>query len=264
MGILEAILDAKRATLPELRRRPLPPEQAVRPLRLSRDRLAPLALCAEIKRRSPSAGELSTKLSVGARARSYERGGASLVSVLTDTAFFDGRYEDLQEARASCDLPILCKDFVLDECQLDLARSYGADAVLLIVRCLGETRLTELLAGARERQLAALVEVTSPLEADLALRSGADLIGVNARDLDSLTVDSARAAELVAAIPGDRVCVHLSGIGTPEAILPIARGRADAALVGEALMREQDPEPLLRRLWEAARWGRSETPGLVS
>lgn len=246
MAILDAILEAKRSALPALRKRALPSAPRVRGFDLARGPAAPLKLCAEIKLRSPSAGALSAKLTVGERARSYERAGASLVSVLTDGPFFSGRFEDLAEARAACDLPLLCKDFVLDECQLDLARAFGADAVLLIVRCLSEPRLNELLAGAHERGLAALVEVTTPAEMAVALASGAQLIGVNARDLDTLQVDPGRAAELVAAVPIGRVCVHLSGVSTPGSLKPIAEGRADAALIGEALMRQDDPEPLLR------------------
>src|SRR6185295_18463364 len=132
--------------------------------------------------------------SAGARARVYEQAGAAMLSVLTDAEFFDGAFEHLTQARAACALPILCKDFVLDEVQLDAARAFGADAVLLIVRCIeGEARLAELIAAARARQLEPLVEIASDAETRQALDAGAELIGVNARDLDTLAIDVARA-----------------------------------------------------------------------
>src|SRR5688572_22982795 len=129
--VLAKILDTKRSELAELRRRPLPAPPPLRPVRLSRAAGAPLALITEIKRRSPSAGALSTVLSVAERARAYERAGASMLSVLCDRPYFDGEYAHLAEARAATSLPILCKEFVLDESQLDAARAFGADAVLL-------------------------------------------------------------------------------------------------------------------------------------
>src|SRR5690606_750310 len=134
------ILQAKWAELPELRRRRLPAPPSVRPADLRRGPRQPLRLIAEIKRRSPSAGALSTELSVPARAVAYERAGAHMMSVLCDWQFFGGRYEDLAAARDATDLPVLCKEFVLDECQLDAAQAYGASAVLLIVRCLPAER----------------------------------------------------------------------------------------------------------------------------
>jgi indole-3-glycerol phosphate synthase len=209
-------------------------------------------LIAEIKRRSPSAGALSTRLGIGERARAYERAGASAVSVLTDESFFDGSFLHLQEARAACALPLLCKDFVIDERQLDLAQAYGADLVLLIVRCLDAARLAELVVRARERDLEPLVEIATQTEAELALSAGARVIGVNARDLDTLAMDAERAAAVLAALPADVTRVHLSGLATPDDVERIAKTGADAALVGEALMRQDDPEPLLRRMLERA------------
>ncbi len=252
MGVLEPILAAKRAALPELRRRTLPTPPTRRPLALVRPPLAPLRIIAEIKRRSPSAGVLSTKLSVAERAAAYARGGACLLSVLTDEPFFDGRYEDLLAAREACELPLLCKDFVIDESQLDAARAFGADAVLLIVRCLSDDELARLLTAARQRDLAALVEVTNEVEASSALQAGADLIGVNVRDLDTLKMDFLRAREVLGSLPPGVARVHLSGIGSARAVSEVAASAVDAALIGEALMRQDDPEPLLRSFSEAA------------
>lgn len=260
MGVLREILDTKRAALAELRRRRAPAPPPRRTVRLRRDAGEPLRLMAEIKRRSPSAGPLSTHLSVGERAARYERAGASMVSVLTDTPFFDGAYEHLAEARSACALPLLCKDFVIDPVQLDLARAFGADAVLLIVRCLSQAELVQLVQGARERELVPFVEVATEEEVSRALDSGADLIGVNARDLDTLAMDAERAGRVLRSLPPSVTRVHLSGLSKPEDLAAIVRNGADAALVGEALMRQDDPEPLLSALTRAASALTSPTP----
>src|SRR6188768_741182 len=254
MGHLAKILAQKTSELPALRARALPAPPARRPLLLSRAHNAGrLSLITEIKRRSPSAGQLSTVLSIAERARAYERAGASMLSVLCDAHFFDGDYQHLVEARAATKLPLLCKEFVIDESQLDAASAFGADAVLLIVRCLTPARTAELVAGARARQLVPFVEVMTDDELKVALDCGADLIGVNARDLDTLVMDAERAARVLAAIPDSIVRVRLSGLAKPEDVTRIRRSGADAALVGEALMRADDPEPLLGALVAAAR-----------
>jgi indole-3-glycerol phosphate synthase len=253
MGVLADILAQKHSELPALRARRLPAPPARRAVALARHENADrLSLITEIKRRSPSAGQLSTALSVAQRAAAYERAGASMLSVLCDARFFDGAFEHLSEARSSCELPLLCKEFVIDEVQLDAARAYGADAVLLIVRCLTPARTVELVRAARERELLPLVEVASEDELSVALEAGATLIGVNARDLDTLVMDAARAARIVAGIPQHVVRVHFSGLAKPEDVVRIRQSSADAALVGEALMRADDPEPLLRSLAAAA------------
>jgi indole-3-glycerol phosphate synthase len=253
MGVLAEILAAKRDELGELSRRALPPAPARRPVTLSRRPGEPLRLIAEIKRRSPSAGALSTVLSVEERARAYERGGAELISVLTDQRFFDGAYENLQKARSFSRLPLLCKDFIIHERQLDAARAFGADAALLIVRCLDAESLPRLIRAARSRELVPFVEVMTEDEARLALDAGADLIGVNTRDLDTLAMDPARTERVLALLPAEVTRVQLSGIGSPEAVARVAKSGVDAALIGEALMRAEDPEPLLRQMVASAR-----------
>ncbi len=212
-----------------------------------------IQLISEIKFRSPSAGPLSTALSVARRAQAYERAGASMISVLCDASFFDGSFEHLSNARAACSLPLLCKEFVIDECQLDAAAAYGADAVLLIARCLDGKRLKELTQAARARNLEPFAEVVSEAESELALAAGATLIGVNARDLDTLVMDSPRTARLLAELPSTVTRVHLSGIAQPEDVRWVKSSPADAVLIGEALMREADPEARLRSLVAAAR-----------
>lgn len=250
-GVLLRILNQKQAELPELRARKLPSPPGPRPFTLRRNGGA-LRLIAEIKFRSPSAGPLSTTLSVAERANAYERAGASMVSVLCDSSFFDGSFAHLAEARAACDLPLLCKEFVIDEAQLDAAVAYGADAVLLIVRCLTPARLVELTRAARERRLEPFVEVVNEEESQAAVDAGATLIGVNARDLDTLAMDASRAARVLSGLPSAATRAHLSGIAQPDDVRRVAASTADAALIGEALMREAAPEGRLRSLIAAA------------
>jgi indole-3-glycerol phosphate synthase len=252
-GVLAEILATKAAEVKTLRQQRFGAGPPRRPVALARRPGEPLRLITEIKRRSPSAGPLSTKLGVVERALAYERGGASMVSVLCDARYFDGSFEHLAAVRAATALPLLCKEFVIDEVQLDAARSHGADAVLIIVRCLEPPRVGALVRAARERDLEPFVEAASEDEARLAVDAGATLVGVNARDLDNLVMDGARAARILEALPATVVSVHLSGLKTPEAVAAVARGPAHAALIGETLMRRDEPEPLLRELVAAAR-----------
>lgn len=251
MGVLGDILANKRLEIEHLRGEPAPspPPRPPRPHGLIRP--GSLALIAEIKRRSPSAGALSTALSPAERGRAYEAAGASAISVLTDGPFFDGSFEHLRDVASAVSIPVLCKDFVLDERQIELAAASGASLILLIVRILDDARLTALTAAARAHGLEPLVEVTTHDELSRALAAGATVIGVNARDLDTLIMDRARAANVLAAIPSGLVAIHLSGLATPDDVRRVAP-RADAALLGEALMRLDDPAPLLRDLVSAA------------
>lgn len=248
MGVLGDILRSKREALGALRQLRLPAPPPRRPVQLARGPGEGLRFIAEIKRRSPSAGPLSTVLGVGERARAYERGGAHMISVLTDAAFFDGAPEHLAEARAASALPLLFKDFVIDELQLDVARCYGADAVLLIARCLEPARLHALARAARERELEVLAEVHAPAEVGVVLDAGATLVGVNARDLDTLDMHPEQARRVLDELPPEVTRVHLSGLSSEEHVRAVAASRADAALIGECLMRQDDPTPLLRRL----------------
>ncbi len=251
-GLLDRILDSKREHVRELRGQRLPTPPPRRPVALKRGPGQPLHLLAEIKRRSPSAGELSTRLSVAERAARYSEEGVALISVLTDTPFFGGSYRDLETARATSQSPLLCKDFIIDETQLDAARAWGADAALLIVRCLEMTVLRRLILAARARDLVPVVEVTTATEATAALEAGAEVVGVNARDLDTLTMNRARATKVLHALPEPIVALHLSGLASPEDVTEVATSRADGALVGEALMRQDDPRALLRAMLQAA------------
>jgi indole-3-glycerol phosphate synthase len=255
MSLLAKILDAKRSDLPRLRSTRLPEPPATRKVALARGPGEPLSLIAEFKRCSPSAGMLSTALTLAQRVAAYEAGGAKMVSVLCDARFFAGRYQDLSDARAACGLPVLCKEFIIDEVQLDFARAYGADAALLIVRCLEPNRLGALIRACAERTLVPLVEIHTDREAQLALDAGATMMGVNARDLDTLEMDVEGAARVLEALPPGITRIHLSGLSRAEQVEGVARSAADAALIGEALMRQDDPGPLLRELVAAGSVG---------
>jgi indole-3-glycerol phosphate synthase len=180
-----------------------------------------------------------------------------MISVLTDRKWFDGSFDDLSAARDAVSVPVMCKDFVIDLSQIDRAWSAGADAVLLIVRCLRQGGLLpRLVDGARSRGMEPFVEVVDEHELDVAIAAGARVIGVNARDLDTLQMDAERAKRVLALIPKGTVAVRLSGLKSESDAAAIATSRADAALIGEALMRRDDPAPLLAELVRGA-----ATPG---
>jgi indole-3-glycerol phosphate synthase len=216
-----------------------------------------LRLIAEVKLRSPSAGQLSSTLTPEDRALAYAESGAAMVSVLCDAPFFDGSWSHLAAARArldaaACAVPLLAKEFVVDERQIQEARDRGADSVLLIARIVSAPRLAALAHAARAERIEPIVEVTDERELEAALKAGARVVGVNARDLDTLRMDPTAARRTIEAVPRDIVAVHLSGLREPRDVAEIARGRADAALVGEALMRQEDPRALLRAMAAAA------------
>jgi indole-3-glycerol phosphate synthase len=181
-----------------------------------------------------------------------------MVSVLCDGPYFDGSFDHVTATRRSLDaigmnVPLLAKEFVIDSRQVAEARDRGADAVLLIARIGDAHSLSTLVRCAREEGIDPLVEVVDERELEWALASGARIVGVNARDLDTLQMDSARTARVLAAIPPDVVAVYMSGVRDSDDVRVIAAGRADAALVGEALMREDDPSRMLEELVAAAR-----------
>jgi indole-3-glycerol phosphate synthase len=257
MGLLDDIVRQKSKEVVDLSALPPPVRpQGLAPrdvaAALGRARGGPLKLIAEIKFRSPSAGPLSRALSADDRAAAYEAGGASMVSVLTDARWFEGSFADLRAARAKVRVPVLCKDFVIHPVQIDHAWAAGADAVLVIVRCLAVTKgpdpLRSLVEAANAKGIEPFVEVVDEHELERALAAGARVIGVNTRDLDTLEMDPARAARVLASIPPDKVAVHLSGLKSRADAAAIAASRADAALIGEALMRQDDPGPLLSEL----------------
>ena len=262
MGVtLDQILASTRLDLPELsrRRNALEREAADRPapppLResLRGDRVR---VVAEVKRRSPSAGVIRDDLEPGERAALYAEQGAAAISVLTDGPHFGGSVADLRAAVSRVAVPVLRKDFILDELQIVEARAAGAAAVLLIVRALSPERLRALLASARSAGLAALVEVHSAAELDRALEAGADIVGVNSRDLDTFRIDVASAWKLLATVPGELVAVAESGMRGREDVERAAAAGADAVLIGTALSAAADPALLLRDLARVPHRGR--------
>jgi indole-3-glycerol phosphate synthase len=252
MSILETILQSTRAEV-EQRKLTAPPASGATPARPAgrlRDALnrPGIGVIAEIKRRSPSAGELRADVDVAAIAAAYEQGGASALSVLTEGPHFGGSLEDLRAARAACSLPILRKDFIVDEFQLHEALAAGADAVLLIVAALTPEQLASLHAQANAIGLDALVEVHDERELETALAAGAEIVGVNNRDLRDFTVDVQRTFALLAQMPPETVVVSESGIGSAEQLRGLQAAGVSAVLVGESLMRAHDPTAALAAL----------------
>lgn len=207
-----------------------------------------MAVIAEIKRRSPSRGDLAPDLVPAEVAGRYQAGGAAALSVLTDADFFAGSPADLAEARAACDLPVLRKDFTVHARDVLDARLMGADAVLLIVAALDEMELIELVALAADVGLEALVEVHDEAEVDRALRAGATLVGVNQRDLTTFAVDRTLARRLRPRLGPDVVAVAESGITGPNDVTELAEAGYSAVLVGEALVTSTDPAAAVRAL----------------
>jgi len=208
-----------------------------------------LSLIAEFKRRSPSAGQIAAEgIDLAAQVAAYERGGAAALSVLTDEAHFGGSLADLRAARAACDLPIIRKDFIVDSYQLYEAAVNGADAVLLIVAALGDEELRSLYEEARSIDLDCLVEVHDAEELELALAAGAEVIGVNNRNLDDMSVDIGTTYELMPDVPAGKTVVAESGISGRAELEELDRVGVDAVLIGGALMTAPDPEAKVREL----------------
>jgi indole-3-glycerol phosphate synthase len=254
MGFLTDLVAERRR---ELERHPLddptlltralampPPRDFVGAIRADAGRPAVIA---EVKRASPSAGAIADR-DPGAQARAYAAAGATAISVLTEPAHFHGSPADLRAARMSCDLPVLRKDFLIHPSDLIESRAMGADAVLLIAACLSANELVAMLAGARDLGLGALVETHSDDDLDKALATDAEVVGVNARDLETLDVDVERALGHLRRIPTERLSVMESGIATREHVRAAVDAGASAILVGEALMRADDPGAKLREL----------------
>jgi indole-3-glycerol phosphate synthase len=207
-----------------------------------------VGVIAEFKRRSPSVGEIRSAPDVAEIVGAYERGGAVAVSVLTEGPNFDGSLEDLRAARAATTLPLLRKDFVVDAYQLHEARASGADAVLLIVAALMPPELAELHRQAGALGLDALVEVHDEEELAVALGAGAEIVGINNRDLRDFSVDVRRSERLMERMPAGVIAVSESGIDDPAQLAVLGSHGVAAVLVGEALMRAPDPARKVRSL----------------
>ncbi len=250
--------DRSEARLAELARSLPPTRGLVRAL----TEASGLGVIAEIKRRSPSKGSLVEQLDPAALARSYEAGGACGLSVLTDGEFFGGSSEDLAAARAAVTLPVLRKDFTVSRADVYDARIMGADAVLLIVAALSDEELVDLHLLATGLGLDVLVEAHDEAEVGRALRAGADLVGVNQRDLETFSVDTRRALRVAGSIPPGVLGVAESGIDGPAQAAELAAAGYRGVLVGEYLVRSPDPASAVGELREAGSGsirGRGET-----
>ena len=260
--VLAGILAETRAGIPALRLRQAELERAAAarpappPFRDALKAGRGLALIAEVKRRSPSEGVIAPRLDPVAHARTYAAAGARAVSVLTEATRFGGSIGDLEAVVARVTVPVLRKDFIVDELQLVEARAAGAAAVLLIVRALSSRELPALLRAADGLGLGTLVEAHSALEVDAALEAGAGVIGINSRDLSDLRVDPGAAWALISRVPADRVAVAESGIASAADAALAAEAGADAVLVGSALSRSVSPAPLVTAIVGVPRRGR--------
>lgn len=206
-----------------------------------------LSVIAEIKRQSPSLGKMRDIQDPLELAKQYIEGGASAISVLTDSYGFKGSIEDLKSVVSAFDIPVLRKDFIVDSVQLGETISAGASAVLLIVAVL-ENRIGHFISLTKELGLDALVEVHDEKELELAIKGGAEIIGVNNRNLSSFVVDTSIALRLAPLIPSNVIRVAESGIKTKEDALMVRRAGFDAVLVGEALVKSDNPQNLIQEL----------------
>ncbi len=263
MNILERILEAKRAEVAAAKemlgeaavaaraRAQSPPRDFTGALRAKLAAGRP-AVIGEIKRASPSRGVLRENFDPAAIAKSYAAAGAACLSVLTDREFFQGSIEHLQAARASCPLPALRKDFIVEPYQVYEARAIGADCILLIAVSLNEKEMADLESLANELGMAVLVEVHDAKDLGSALKLKTPLLGINNRDLRSFETRLETTLDLLDRVPGDRIVITESGILAPADVARMRSSGVNAFLVGEAFMRAPDPGGALRALFENA------------
>lgn len=252
MSVLSSIIEGVKEDL-ELRRLPLAHiQEMVRSASPAKDilpifRTNDFSIISEVKRSSPSKGALAPIADPAALASIYEEAGASAISVLTEQRRFGGTLADLDAVRAAVDIPVLRKDFMIDEYQFFEARAHGADLVLLIVAGLARTQLSDYFALASDLGMRSLVEVHTADELEIAMEIGSEIIGVNARNLKTLEVDQSAFADLLPRIPQEIIKVAESGISTRADIdFAIEKG-ATVALIGEALVRSGDPKSTLHQ-----------------
>ena len=207
------------------------------------------AVIAEIKKASPSKGVLRAEFIPADIAQSYAEFGAACLSVLTDKQFFQGSVDFLKQARASCDLPVLRKDFMIDAYQIYEARAMGADAVLLIAACLDDAQMADMEAVARSLDMAVLVEVHDRAELNRALKLKTRLVGINNRNLKTFEVSLQTTLDMLPDVPADRLLITESGILTPEDVRRMREAKVHAFLVGEAFMRADEPGEALAKLF---------------
>lgn len=252
MNILEQIIATKREEILVAKQLALPerPHQDHRSLTaaLRRHGGEHVRVLAEVKRASPSAGPIRAGADPVAIARTYDAAGAAAISVLTDKSYFDGDLAFLAPVHAAVGVPVLRKDFLVDPFQVAEAAAFGADAILLIVAALTPDLMIELLDEARDQRLEALVEVHSLTELDIAMAAGATLVGVNHRNLATFQIDMSLTEQIARLVPPSTVLVAESGIKTADDVKRMGDAGAHAVLVGESLMRADDPGAALKAL----------------
>lgn len=258
--ILDTIVERRRQDLERTRRMPehllrniIAAKPPARNFAAALRRDGEVRVIAEIKRASPTKGVLRADLDLHWFAETYERAGAAAISVLTEKHFFQGDLNDMRQARGLVDIPVLRKDFIIDEYQILEARANDADAVLLIAAVLNQWQLNHLQAVAASVGLATLVEVHTPAEAERALAAEAAVIGVNNRNLEDFTVDLATTERLMGYLPAGMVVVSESGIRGPDDIRRVRDWGVHAVLVGEAIVTADDPGAALAELVLAGR-----------
>jgi indole-3-glycerol phosphate synthase len=260
--ILNKIIAVKREEIAEaINRKPLPAMRKDAESRvLTRDFVGALrskiaagqaAVIAEIKKASPSKGVLRADFIPADIAQSYAEHGAACLSVLTDKQFFQGSIDYLKQARASCGLPVLRKDFIIDAYQVYESRVMGADCILLIAACLDDAQMKSFEALAFSLDMAVLVEVHDGVELERALKLKTPLIGINNRNLNSFEVSLDTTLGLVGQLPAERLLISESGIATADDVQRLRRAKVNAFLVGEAFMRAEEPGEALQRLFGA-------------
>ncbi len=255
-GALHAIALRKRSEVEQLRCAEAAlwaKAESMPPARGIEETLRGGTVIAEMKRRSPSGGQLRLEIDPVALGRDYAACGVAAISVLTDGPGFGGSLDDLAQVRAAVDIPLLRKDFTLDPVQIAEARVAGADWVLLIVAMLDAETLDQCLAGVTRSGAQAIVEVHDVDEARMAVAAGANCVGINNRNLQTLTTDLSTFARVRHTLPDDLVCIAESGVRSPEDVTRLINEGADAVLIGEALMRAPSPAILCSAMVAAAR-----------
>ena len=253
---LVEILKEKKKEVARLKKNgiPSPPQPGIPVMRNFKSAISRpdrINLIAEIKFASPSAGHIREKSQPEGIGRSYERAGAAAISLLTDKEFFQGDLKNLPGVKQNITLPVLRKDFIIEEIQIREALAWGADAVLLIVKILSKSQLKELLQVCSVHNLPALVEVHDPEDLEIALDSRAEIIGINNRNLDTFEVDLRTTVQMVPRVPAGPVIVSESGIHTAEQVRQLRKVRVNAVLIGSSLMGSQDLELKTREMVEA-------------
>ncbi len=261
---MQEILEHKRSEVEDLRKRGLPLQiDDLPPLRDFKGAISSpgkICLIAEIKSASPSAGVIRKNVDPCVIGRVYEDAGAAAISLLTDNRFFGGRLEDLPLLKKAVSLPLLRKDFIIDAVQVKESLLYGADAILLIVRILSRERLKELLALSRELGLTPLTEVHDFHDLEKAVDCGAEIIGINNRNLDTFEVRLRTTLDLAPRVPAKCLIISESGISHPEDIRCLERSGIQAVLVGTSIMKSNDMTGTIKTLVDACRQEGSQNP----